>query len=415
MIFIHDFPKHFIPVFLIGCAVLGVRCNPLADRFLTKDIPAPTAEIVITATPEKIVEASPTIKVISTPTEPTASSPEHKCLEILPNIPVHNSLSGTIVFTAIGDDRKYLLSLPDGEEKDLQSEWYSLSTSPKGTWWAYREGSWLMFVNKNGQTTRKFAIQPTWFFSPIWFDDHWFVTNLQRGSGIVPNIEVINPESGEQQILSSNYPGLIPYAGAGGDPFHIIFNSLVYDPTLNYVVYPKTEDEQRSIVLWDRKQQKMIAQIEDEGYFYHNPVWAWDGKSVFVAVEEPFTDVLYRMDLDGQVFPLTNAEKTGSMRIGVINLSPDGKQVAFWKKSSNSWRNEDLVLLDLDSFVAEEYCLSSIHETEDLILWSPDSRFLLIGDHQGNNEVRTIIFDVHDEWAAEVPDVLPSGWIDKQK
>jgi hypothetical protein len=376
-----------------------------AENTSTPTVVIPTETPFVTLTP------------FATPVK-TATPESHgiqNCLAITSDLGAHTVPGGTLILEPFAPDPYYYLNLEQQMKVDLADNISPLSTSPHGKWWVYlQEGdpSRLILAAPNHDLVRTYLPAQNWFVAPSWLDeDRMTFPVFDEGSGI-PATMILNAETNERLLLPSTYPEMRAYWGAGGDPLHFIFSSVAYDPTLTYVFYPKTVEGVTYIVLYDRKNQKEISQLEDKGNFFNIPVWFSDGKQFIVAADDSRTEELFLFDLEGHITQLTDFRKIRKgNQIGTISLSPNGTHLAFWISPLGQKAIEQLAVLDLLTLEVTDYCIPATDNFGDRPIWSPDGRYILVGDFQEPDHRRTILIDTRDLWAYEIDNAFPVGWL----
>ena len=276
---------------------------------------------------------------------------------------------------------------------------------------------WLVFKTVDGKKIRRVFAPLEWRTLQSWVNNNQLSFNLFKSVDQVPQVGLINPDTGKYMVLPSDFPDLKPFGGAAGDPYHFLNTSLVFDPRLQLVVYPKKTDwNERYIVLWDLQSKKAIASLQDAGYFGHMPVWSKDGKYFLVAVtpkgtvgnDTNNTPEWFRISREGEIQQLTHfATLFNEIFIGKGNISPDGHFLAFGlNKKSNTDLSEQLTILNLETLEVTNYCIPGSSP-----IWSLDSRYVAVEDIS-QDPIRTILIDLEENRAIEIGNqVYPAGWL----
>jgi hypothetical protein len=233
--------------------LLLAGCSP-AQFVLTETI-TPTRPVE-TVTP---VPLSPTPRLTSTATLPPVQAIQYICQPMLPDLPLNVNLTGTLVFDG---DPPFLLNLESGKRLNLgttEQAIVGLTISPDGNQLAYiqfppddLQAAGLLVVQSVGKQQKiKIPLQESWRDGD-WLDNNQLVFNIFHDPGIVPSVVVFNPFTGHHQELPADYEGLKPFGGAGGAPYHFVSSSMVYDPSLNLVVYVQTTEKREHKNLWGK-------------------------------------------------------------------------------------------------------------------------------------------------------------------
>jgi len=309
-----------------------------------------------------------------------------------------------------------------------------LSTSPDRKWLAYCQaagdsptGHWLIVESADGQQKAKIPLGENWlyFTTGNWLDNERLVFNLfpESEEELYP-IVVVNPFTGEQKELKSVYPGIYTDKSPGtGGGLHFVDSSVVYDPSLNLVIYPQRDVKEKSdfVVLWDRQASTALARIPEWGVFYHTPLWSPDMGQFVVAVTPNLKDTSdpigewFSVNREGQVRQLTHfGDYFAEARIGRASWSPDGRYLAFWLDAKPSLcKDQNLAVLVMETQQVINYCVpGSIYEGAPSPIWSPDSQYIAVENYYEDNSSRVILVDIAQGWAAQIgEDAAPVGWL----
>jgi hypothetical protein len=401
---------------------------------VTQTISATPTQIEATAvTPSPTYSQTPNKKTpsVSIPTS-SISALNLACLDIAQSFPPNLRPKGSLVLSGINNEApRYILHFADMRRQNLPEQAIGFTTSPDGSWLAYEEvtkepasGKWLVFSRADGKKGTRIFAPLKWDIPHIWISNDLITFNLLGHNGEVPKIGMISPATGKYRVLPSDFPDLKPYGGAGGDPFHFGSTSMVFDPTLQFVIYPKkTSENEWYIVLWDLQSKKPLASIKDESYFYHLPIWSQDGNFVLVAVttrrgdinDSHFITNWFRISREGNVQQITQFETLfPDMDIDIegASISPNGQLLAFeLQEKADSGVREQFALLNLETQEMIDYCIPVGGP-----VWSLDSRYIAVSkmDDFLNNKgpIQTILVDIQEKRAVEIGDqVFPSGWL----
>lgn len=362
---------------------------------------------------------------------------QYQPLEIAPSLPAGATPPGALVLQGFGGDPSYFLEFEQGRQREIPPDITRFSTSPDGQWLAYMQAAdktsgkdWLIVVESaDGQEVHQLPLEPDWFFgNPEWFDNQRLVFNLLRADysgpvSILP-LEIVNPFTGERLELASDYPDMRPsLSGPGGSTMDFLVTSVVYHPSLDLVVYPKTTRAGFFVVLWDRRSQQALASLTDLGGFNQTPLWRPDGELfVYAAVPEggirsddfsKMIDEWFSVSREGEIQQLTHfGDFFEHAAIGRARWSPDGQRLAFWLATQPTvcGEGEYLAMLEMRTQQVINYCVYGSTGYYPPPIWSPDSRYVAFLSEQQDSPV--ILVSVEQGWAARIgEDRYPAGWL----
>lgn len=390
-----------------------------------------------TATPP--AKASPTADFTATPTTimPTATltaipSPtpdSDACWSRLPAVPDEVTLPGKLVFKSNG------LSIIDFKQHNTRRATDKVVTnvaiSPNGEWLSYfSDGrTELTIESADGQVKRQVPAPAgvgwlSLFDGLPWLDNERLWISEWPDIGESPPVDIINPFTGEQQKILSNYPGLELYPKTPG--LHFEYSSVVYNPSLQLVAYPEvTKDGYAYITLWDRQAKKALARVPDGGAYGHPPIWLPDGnRFVVVAATDWDSPREWQMlSRDGTVHQLTHFQDIYGKDFEIspyASISPDGKYLAFGlslnKDSRSTASPKKLFILNLTTLELINTCVW--FRDYPAPIWSPDSQYVSVLNvnwdlHEGK-PASFVVLNMEDQWVANVPGDLKSelvGWL----
>jgi hypothetical protein len=322
----------------------------------------------------------------------------------------------------LAEQHPSVLDITTGNKLALTDGKWQLSTSPNGEWLASQFGDnqnevWLAVENAEGNHQTPIPWNDDWFLLGGWLDnEHIWISHLTE-----PLVTVVNPFSGEQQTLVSDFPGIETIADAG-EHYVLGASSVLYSPSLNLAVYPRLEsDGYVYIVLWDRQAGRVLAKVKDTSKsFSYSAIWSLDQKEVYVTVADQWDSskpeqLIYNfhsLAQDGQVKQLTNFGNSFTYNwIGSASLSPNGRKIAFWLLDRSAQENQQLATLDLDNLQVTNYCVPGSYVNDaPAPIWSLESRYLAVYNSYEPNIERVILVDIKEGWAAEVAEIVPHGW-----
>jgi hypothetical protein len=340
-------------------------------------------------------------------------------VEILPEFPEDSVPPGIL---AIASTREInLMNFREQTTRSIPGDFWAVGVSSNGKWLSYVSSTpmddedvymdYLVVESTNGEKQATLPFDPSWIVYDWipWLDNEriWFPVNTED---VNPPTVLLNPFTGEQQLLLADYPNIYSdYYGPGnGPPLNFGVSNVSYDPSLRYVVYPMDDDGMK-IALWDRKTKQIVAKIGGVGMGGPLPLWLPDGSGVVVAAQpadyKPYEWFL--MGKNGEIRRLTYfgdlSDKYGLSQ--TASLSPDGRYLAFGLKG--------LTILDLQTLEIVNTCISNIFFSP---IWSPDSQYLAL-HHWGGGKNSVLVLDFELRSAVTVftdekGTSAPSGWLD---
>ena len=383
--------------------------------------------------PTMAVRPLPTMAPPSTITALSASGVKSVCLDVKPVFSPDPRFQGQLVLKSFGSSTTniFLFNLSSGAKLGLPEYTDDITTSPDGKWLSYEssEGSgggkpWLVFQDPKGKQIKyRWA---DWAY-PEWLGSDWLSYSIfvNNQSLEIPPTQVIGPTAGPGTRLKSEYPGLEPFMGPVGSPFHFGTRSVKYDPSLELVVYEKYDEKNGpALVLYDRLNGKTLASLPDNSYehYLNDPIWSADGQFFVAALIQGYTpdhsddpEDWFRIGRDGTVEQLTHfKEQNLNEKLSEAHLSPDGKKLAFFVQLPPD-ANHYLIVLDLNSRVMTDYCLSGGFSSAGYLVWSPDARYLVVSQSNPLTPLdRTVLIDLENGQAMQVSEeenTHPEGWL----
>ena len=389
-----------------------------------------------TVTPNPSSTPAPTVTSTSAPTATsTPIAVTERCVEILPAFPESDVPSGALVISSLA--RLSLLNFRLQTERSISGRhFYAVSTSPNGKWLSYinippldqtKDYAELIVELANGQKQTQVILDSDhviYDWIP-WLGNERIWSILDQSGVIVdPSTFVLDPFTGEGQVISPDYPGLAPFdAPAGGLWLHFGWSNVAYDPSLQLVVYPKKEDDGYYIALWNRETKQEIVKIPTSWRYGYLPLWFTDG-SAFVVAAQPEPDKppeWLKVSRDGEIRQLTHFGNLYALYgFGTeSSLSPDGRYLAFGfhRGDPHQLRPLELVILDLQTLEAVNTCMTFNY----FPIWSPDGRYLAVQHRDDNKKQNSVmVLDFEQGWAVAVFTddketnyrTYPRGWLD---
>jgi len=429
-------------LFLIAIPLLGCDVAPSSVAVSTP-LDQSTATVIATQLPVSLLTNTslpapkpqiPLTPVISPSGAPTIPPDvvRYKCLEVAASIPAGQSLQGAIIFS--NDDGSYLWDVQTGEKSFYFQHngfnAYDIDISP--------DRKRVLFLNDaqrimgvDGRVIWSMSSQLT-IYSWLNSDQVWgAIFSAEKTAYVI----VLNPLTGERQELHQDtYPNNL-FASRYDKPKWDFLGVPIYDPTLSRAVYPECPPgcmklTDKTIVLWDVKNKRILARLTTKDYFGNTPVWSQDGKQFVIAFDSHFIktldtldqrDEFYLVTRDGLVRQMTRfADYFKFLEIpNSYKFSPDGQKVAFWMVSRPEPNDAGyLSILNTESGQVTNYCIKGLTvERADSLsapIWSPDSSQLLVkyGDPNDPNRTGTIVVDIVRDYAAVIAEnASPQGWM----
>ena len=324
----------------------------------------------------------------------------------------------------------YLLNIANGVKADIPvSKPYSIFVSPDHLRFAYvqftEQGSAETVVVRNGnnEVVKTFMLPSLSFFWG-WLDNgHIMITTKKVPDTTDPYLLVVRSildDSSREFSDQKSYQDFDNISNLGWQ-----YNRVVYDPTLNYAIYPS--DNGRAVTIYDITLQKKMAVIYTQVAFISSPVWSPYGDLVALAGNseqeessnsEASQNELFVVDNRGQIILLTNfSEQYQEGEIGNISWSPNGKYLAFWARTGSNI-NERLMVLNLDTKQVRDYCLTGLSNDGSYVselspIWSPDSRVVMINHRESAEDPTDVIWiDIQNDIVGIMHDIgLLWGWL----
>ncbi len=303
-----------------------------------------------------------------------------------------------------------------------------LTTSPDGKWLAHCHfsdesptGKWLFVESADWQQQKRIPIDTHLAdASHLWLDNqHLAFTRVQgenRPQGY--SVVVIDPFTGKQLKLASNYPDLklSPFDPVGTMGFGQ--SDVVYDPSLNLVIFPSAEGS--DIVLWDRQSKSVLAKVDGAIGYY--PLWSPDANQFLVPLQSPkesenLIEEWFLVSRSGSVEQFTHfGDYFQTSEIGEgYNWSPDGQKLAFWLDISPSLcPGLNLAVLNIITEQVTDTCIPGSPNYALPPIWSLDSRYIVVSNL--NTQTRQVILvDTTEGQAFDITNTAhsarPVGWL----
>ena len=233
-------------------------------------------------------------------------------------------------------------------------------------------------------------------------------------------LRVVNPFTEEQINIDVITENPDYYWLAGTESIWRV--PVAFDPTLRWAVYPADTGDSNnpvSLVLWDRPEQRVLANLEQFIPFpWDPPKWSPDGSHFAFTTpltnEKPVKGMeLFIVSQDGQIIQQTQiTDIFEGANIGFFSWSPNGKKIAFRLMHSDA---VDLAIFDLDTGKTTILCnpdRSTYTPQTTPIIWSPDSQKLIVSNITGEIN-RLLLVDLSRMQSTLLLEnsLLPVGWM----
>ncbi|NLI91925.1 MAG: hypothetical protein GX434_06850 [Peptococcaceae bacterium] len=370
--------------------------------------------------------ASPTVtNQVPTSTPELRPGISQECLNISPKPSKDNQRKGKIVFLENNKNNKHLLyDLETGKKKDIPNVENYLIVSPNQKMFAYEDAQSqkLMIFTSDGQLLRSMERKKDWGFLGKWQNNEQIIFPKYVDP---PNEEyphsliVLNPFSGEEQILQPKYPNIentsyrLEWEGSG---------TTVYDPMITEVVYPGyIEGKGMGYILFDIKDKTKLTELPSS-VFGNTPKWFLDGSKFIVNARG---GEFYLITRDGDIKQITHMNPAYDPSKNDFNyesyfysLSPDERYLALWLTSSLT-KDTTLAILNISTGEVTDFCIP--HGPDPLVMpympipiWSPDSKAIVVDANyqNGGNGNDVILIDLIEKNAIRIDQNLtPVGWL----
>ncbi len=408
---------------------------------------SPASETALPVSTPSVVSSkiyTPTLSPLRTPTILPDARLEVQCLDIASTSPPDFKSEGILVLRVENSTDTLIMDLATGKTNKLskEEEYFSeFFVSPNHEWMAYVDSKnpssdniWYV-TNLDGQVYTIMPDNYSWHLIG-WLNDQQLVVRLStflptyepssmpgfEDMTVVPTLLILNPFTGERQILEPDVPNLVPWGGK--IPYWDGWSGLVHDPTLRYAAYLGEE----GLTLHDLENERTIASALFD--VYSRPYWSPDGERFAVADSLDYDRSAYEiftMDLNGELLQLSNLSAYHfSNYVSGLTWSPDGRYLVFWL---SSWDEEveytfyntminppaSLAVLDTTNGKIINYCIEGDSLEFDTPLWSPDGSQIVIvvdprTDSVDNDYV--VLIDLELGLAAQIAEnMIPVGWL----
>jgi hypothetical protein len=408
-----------LPTMLFLLIFIGFACSP------SEKTSSPSSITQLPAT----IPPLPTKTPIATSTQTPVTLAENHCFEILPELPSEGSLPGILVLSKT--DGLSLLDFSQHTRRDISGSIQGIGISPNRKWLSYTltagdASQKIVVESADGLIQAEVSSRQGWLIldKVLWLDNErlWFPVfpEIQREQ-VAPTL-ILNPFSGEQKQLPSEYPGIKrnPLGFATSPGLHFEYSSVVYDASLHLAIYPEYSDRGWYITLWDRQSEKALLKIPEGGMYRNLPMWLPDGSRFVVVARRNWDRPREWLEVSqtGELRQLTHFEDSHpDFEIGqYASLSPDGRYLAFGlslTEDGGGNPNKELLVLNRETLEIFGTCMSFDYPAP---VWSPDSQYLSVRTRDSTNKPSDIVvLDIGQGWAANIseePGTNPMGWLE---
>jgi hypothetical protein len=309
-------------------------------------------------------------------------------------------------------------------------QFYYYLISPDRTELALTEGKTLPMTSEvivltaQAQQEANFTLPENWTLFD-WLNDEKLLSRQIRLRGENLDLVTIDPITGEQGFLPSDFPNLY-----SNETLYFWGALTIFNPTASLVVYPERKGNEIISVFWDVQNNKEIASITGLSKW---PRWAPNGSQLLIVVDHRSTptdyghEEIFFFKPDGEIIRSTFFKEQFEHNLVDLPVwSPNGRYVAFWQRTNLS--SSRLAVLDTETSTVDLYCKEveafpyRMGENNTLgyayyqvnsapPIWSPDNKYLLIEDYQ---EFRssTYLFDLQSHSITKIADnARPVGWL----
>lgn len=302
----------------------------------------------------------------------------------------------------------------------------------------------LVVADLAGKPLRIMPWEEGWIEMPAWLDNEHLVINpsglnAEQSAGEKPStLLVLNPFSGERQILKPDFPRFLHAIYSSSLPFLPFWDGwsgVIYDPTLTRAIYPKfvgDNDEMYTYAIWDLSERRLIATLDEVfssssafGGNFPMPKWSPDGSRFvfqgFDATTDPVKIELFEVSRDGQTKQLTQLSSVAYVWESSFSWSPDGRYIAMFlgPPSGAAFEKARVAVLDTVTLDVTDYCVSVTFSGDEYggggplsPIWSPDGKQFVVMDWYEKNHRNVILVDIEKNSAAQIADDMePVGWM----
>lgn len=446
----------FLLVYLLvgGCTV------PTSSPRLAPQSATTTSFTVTTAVPTTTLIKiaieplnSPTASLTPTSAPPTSTPypPETKlvsnCLEVLPSLPDEAKVTGKIVLMSesIDNQEVFLKEIETGEMIRISSKdenFGSIVIAPNRRLLAIMttEGFWgppknLVLMNGNGERVKVLPWDESWFNLQAITDEHRLLISNNNGriEDYPYSLAVVDPFTNQQMLIDPVFPDYLKDANI---PYWEGWYGVIYDSSASFAIYPMAIQEEGdklyTFSLWSVPNNQLVGSFDEifkDALFSSGGApmlrWSSDNSMFGLPANSAGGELgefdLYKIRTDGQVERLTYLSSVAHMRGLPFSWSPDDQKIAMLLDLRPGVGESHLAVLNVQSGVVTDYCVTRGYPSEDVPIWSPDGSQLLLYDVDSENESssengplqsRVVLVDIVEGFAAVIANgMVPVGWL----
>ncbi len=296
----------------------------------------------------------------------------------------------------------------------------------------------LVLMNGNGERVKVLPWDEAWYKLQAMTDEQHLLITYNKGQAedYPKALVVFDPFTNQQTMIDPVFPDYIQDAYL---PDWEGWYGVIYDPTASYAIYPMTmqdgDGEFYTFALWDVLNKQVVGNFEKifwDAIFSSRaaPMLRWSSDSSMFGLPANSADGelgefdLYRIRTDGQVERLTYLSSIAYMRGLTFSWSPDDQKIAMLLDLRPDLGDLHLAVLNTQSGVVTDYCVTTGSSFEYAPIWSPDGSQLLLYDiytekdpsdeSDSDLQSRVVLVDIVQGFAAVIEeDMLPIGWLAK--
>lgn len=417
--------KMFPCILFLVLLMLVCSCNPAQNSLANVDITSTPLKISETVSPTKEIPTNTprvdqgqdriTKVVTSTITPETNPSIKSNCIDIQSNSLKVTDESGVLLVLDSHANQVKSINLQSGimEPLPIDWNWYDWIISPDEHWFLkidYPENSPTSIIKLvSEKDVKEISSIPIEWKAYRWLNNEQIiffktVTDLPLSFAVM----VFNPFSGAMLELPIDYPDFYSNFTT------VSYLPLVYDPGIQYVVYPGLTEDWSGFILRDIRLGQNLAQIPSHPD--NQPKWAPDGKKFAVVgsmnyPKGPFE--LFMSDSSGKVIQLTSLG--GGKLIRGWSWSPDSQRIAFWFiETPTSGKKEILATYNFQTGEVTNLCIPGDKNDSLLPIWSPDSNSFVIQNLDAEKIPHLILVNIARSTATDIGQFkIPLNWLNQ--
>lgn len=438
-----------IVTLLTGCYESGIGI----PTFVVPTVPTQKIEPTFSETsiPTHKIEITPSASLpttIQVPTYPPETRTKSQCLDVESTPIPEIGSSGVLILKNHDEPGTFQLDMKSGQINRITMEGEGQIghiISPNRSLVAYEHviantagkvvKDELIVANATGQPLSVIPWEEGWILTLTWLDNERLVINAsgldpeENDGDKPPTLLVLNPFSGERQILKPDFPRIlnVPATLSAILPFWDGWSGAIYDPTLTRAIYPRfigEDDEMYTYAIWDPSQRRLVATLEDIfapfslGAYFSMPKWSPDGSRFvfqgFIATKDsPVKNELYEVSRDGQTRQLTQLSPIAYVLESSYSWSPDDQHIAMFLEPpfGSVYKNDRVAVLDVTTLNITDYCINAF-PNDGSPIWSPDGHQFVITGWREEGHLQVILVDIEKNIATQIADDMePVGWI----